>query len=86
VEASQLCGDAADDPDEQRESHGAVELAKDQTGSKEDAGANYRADEEEEEIALRERADEWGHFSRLVRMIDGFARRGGKKKREHFEG
>jgi len=54
--------DAADDPDEERESHGTVELAKDQTRSKKNAGANHRTDEKQEEIALRERAEEWGHF------------------------
>src|ERR1700687_2453653 len=50
--------DAADNPDEERVADGAVELAKDQAGSEEHAGADDRADKEEKEIAFAERAEE----------------------------
>ncbi len=45
---------AARKPDEKRKTDGAVELAKNETGSAENAGANDRADKEKEEIAETE--------------------------------
>src|SRR5580698_378271 len=57
---------AADDPDEEGGSDGAVELAEDQTGSEEDAGADDGADEEEKEVARAESAVERGHAVCIV--------------------
>src|SRR6266404_538063 len=52
--------EAADDPDKEGVTGGAVELAKDQAGSEEDARADDGADEEEEKVAFAEGAGERG--------------------------
>ena len=52
---------AARKPDEERETDGAVELAKNEARGAENAGADDGADKEKEEIAKAEGADELGH-------------------------
>src|SRR5216683_2275065 len=68
--------EAANDPDKEGIADGAVELAQDQAGSEENAGADDGADEEKEEVAFAEGAEEGGHSRGMI------VRDLGKKKRK----
>src|SRR5450631_15992 len=53
-------------PHQKGKAHRAVELLQDEARRQKNPGANDRADEQQKEIALTQRADEWGHGSRCI--------------------